>query len=143
MKQFKICLLVISTTFTIGCSQTMPEEYYPFIAENWYHTNKCYKEGKISPELFINYKMAYRYALSGWTYDPQKLNKYIFSLSNTKNTTYTCNDAILDAYDMISKAEKSKQEQAQTMQNWNDFNNQINANRTIYCHQIGTMTICN
>ncbi|EGQ8734654.1 hypothetical protein RGL42_004052 [Vibrio parahaemolyticus] len=130
-----------------GCAQTMPDTHYDTFAMQWTVLHKCFNNGSMTPQLFAQAKSAFSYALGTWSYDDARLSSAIDDKQYYEPTEQDCRIAEANAYQMINEAEQRKQEAAENAKAIDDamqqLNQQLNANKPVYCNTIGYTTICN
>ncbi|WP_272165586.1 hypothetical protein [Vibrio diabolicus] len=137
---------ILGVLLVSGCAQTMPDNVYDQYAVQLVHLQKCFENGSMSPKLYAQSKGAYGYALSTWSYDRERLIRAMNNYQYAEVTEQDCRMAEANAYATINNTQQRKYEEAANAKALSDSiqraNDQMNANKPVYCNTTGTSTVC-
>jgi hypothetical protein len=146
--------IAITISLMTGCATTsypMPETTYEKLSSFAGGLQHCFEKEYIGPQLYADTKNAFKYTLTTWDYDQNKMSTMLDdAYSQVNPDARECRQVEANALEMVSHINQLKvdrnQQRADKRQKQADINNalkEFKVNKPIFCNTIGTITTCN
>lgn len=138
---------VLTGLFLSGCATQKPplaDNQYTAFATQLISIMKCVNSGYMTPDVGARGQQYSMANLNTWQVDQNYFMSRAQQIGNSVNPSQgDCNMLAMNIVQTKNQIDAQNQQAAQEAQAWQNLQNQQQQNKTTYCNQIGTQTICN
>lgn len=150
MKITRSAILLTVIVVLFGCAsaspgrQEMKQENYHSFSKFAVGVQKCFEAEYINAKLHADAKDAFSILVNTWRYDNNNLQSMMqYGYTQTSATPEYCRTIESEAHQVISSANRHRQNIRDNQQTTYDIPIQSTINKPIFCNRIGTVTMCN
>ncbi|HGQ7354055.1 MULTISPECIES: hypothetical protein [Pseudomonas] len=138
---------LVAGSLLSGCATQKPplsDGQYTAFATQLITIMKCVNSGYMSPDVGARGQQYSMANLNTWQFDQNYFMSRAQQIGNSVNPSQgDCNMLSMNIVQTKNQIDAQNQQAAQEAQAWQNLRNQQEQNKTTYCNQIGTQTICN
>ncbi|WP_319050413.1 hypothetical protein [Pseudomonas aeruginosa] len=143
----RLSLVLIAGSLLSGCATQKPplsDSQYTAFSTMLVGIHKCVSNGYMPPDTGARGQQYTMANLNTWQFDQNYFMSRAKQIADSVNPSQgECNTLAMNIMQRKNQIDAQNQQAAQDAQAWQNLQNQIEQNKTTYCNQIGTQTICN
>jgi len=143
----KVIFALVAGSLLSGCVTQKPslaDNQYTAFATLLTGIHKCVMTGYVSPEVGARAQSYAEGNLNTYQFNLEVLKSRVTQVADNVNPSQgDCNTLAMQVAQRKNQIDANNEQVAREAQAWKDLSDSQNKNKTTYCNQIGTQTICN